>query len=303
MDYVVLDFTSDTRSTPEGEAAYLCALGSRLRTARARRGVSRQALARGSGVSERYIAQAEAGTANLSVLLLRRIARALGVPAAELVADRNVPPEMALLDETLSKLSPTRLAEVRTELARRFGGTSPLDRARRLALIGLRGAGKTTLGKALAEIWGVRFVELAREAEQEAGMSLADLFETAGQTGFRQYERRALERALSRSGPAVLAVGGGIVAEPATYARLLESCTTIWLRATPEEHMRRVVAQGDSRPMAGSKQAMEELRAILSSREPLYARADHVVDTSGRSLQETLDLLTTFLPFEPAKAE
>ena len=278
-------------SRPE-DATLLHAIGLRLRTLRARRGVTRRDLSVKSEVSERYLAQLESGSGNISVLLLQRVADALGISAAELVAEpveRSV--ERMKLDQFIATLPEARLSEVRDILQARFGNPSAFSRAERIALIGLRGAGKSTLGRMLAQRLGIGFVELDREVEREGRMELSDIFAVHGQEGFRRLERAALQRLVREGTPSVIATGGGIVADADTFGFLLDSCTTVWLRASPEEHMRRVQEQGDLRPMRDNRRAMDDLRAILASRESLYARADFTVDTSGRSVDESLTAL------------
>jgi XRE family aerobic/anaerobic benzoate catabolism transcriptional regulator len=271
--------------TGAGDADYLRRVGERVREARARRGMTRKLLARDSGVSERYIAQLESGQGNISILLLRQIARAMNLSAEELVRDGpEWPVELTLLVETLRRLNPVELGEARRALGNMFGGVAIQERGRRIALIGLRGAGKSTLGAKLARDMDVPFVELDREIERVAGASLSEIFDLYGQAAYRRYERRALETVLERHDRAVIAAGGSIVSEPATYNLLLTACYTIWLRAAPEEHMGRVVAQSDLRPMAGNDEAMADLRNILAGRAALYAKADAKVDTAGASV-------------------
>ncbi len=243
---------------PDGK--YLAAIGRRVRLIRARRGMTRRLLCQHSGVSERYIAQLEAGHGNVSVLVLRDIASGLGVEPVELLDDMAEQP-----------------------VARDPGAA----RRRRIALIGLRGAGKSTLGRMLAERRGLAFHELDREIERDAGMALGEMFELHGQAGYRRSERAALERLLADPRGAVIAAGGSIVAESGTYGLLLAHCFTVWVRASPEEHMSRVVGQGDLRPMRDNRQAMADLRAILDSREQLYARADAELDTAGKRVEES----------------
>ncbi|HYI84524.1 MAG TPA: helix-turn-helix transcriptional regulator, partial [Acetobacteraceae bacterium] len=272
------------------DEVFLRAVGERLRTLRARRGTTRRDLSRRSRVSERYIAQLEAGSGNISILLLRRIAGALGVSVEEVVAERpERTAERLLLEQVVAHLPEARLAEARDLLLRHFGRRQEArSRGRRIALIGLRGAGKSTLGQMLARRLAIGFVELDREVEREGRMELSDIFAVHGQEGYRRLEREALQLLVREGTPAVIAAGGGIAAEPATFEFLLDTCVTVWLRASPEEHMRRVVEQGDTRPMRDSKRAMDDLRAILASREALYAKADATVDTSGRTPDETL---------------
>jgi XRE family aerobic/anaerobic benzoate catabolism transcriptional regulator len=285
------------------ETTFLTALGERVRDARARRGMSRKGLAQDSGVSERYLAQLESGEGNASVLLLRQIAGALNLPLTELVREPNgESPELARTVQLLQRLSPAQLTLAREELLQRFGGGSRAQRRQRVALIGLRGAGKSTLGARMAKDLGVPFVELDREVERAAGTSLSEIFLLYGQTGYRRYERRALEKALEQHERCVIAAGGSIVSEPGTYDLLLSTCYTVWLKARPEEHMARVVAQGDMRPMAGTTQAMDDLRRILDARAALYGQADAVVDTAGRSLEQSLRELRKSIRIKEAAA-
>jgi len=274
-----------------GDAAFLQKLGERVREARARRGMTRRILARDSGVSERYLAQLETGHGNVSVLLLRQIGAALGIPLNDLLRDDdNLPVELTLIQQFLQRLPKQRLARIRAQLLRDFG-SPPADRGKRIALIGLRGAGKSTLGSALARKLDAPFVELDQEIERDAGISLSEIFLLYGQQGYRRYERRCLERVIESHERCVIATGGSIVSEPATYDFLLSTCYTVWLKAAPEEHMSRVVAQGDTRPMAGNAQAMEDLRRILDGRGMLYGQADATVDTAGQTVEQSLRAL------------
>ncbi len=273
--------------SPKGDAL-LPRLGDRVRETRARRGMTRKILARDSGVSERYLAQLESGQGNASVLVLSQIAQALNLPVADLLRDENDQSvELTLIQQLLKRLPAAKLAKVRAQLVRDYGSAYGA-RENRVALIGLRGAGKSTLGAALAKHLGGPFVELDHEVEAEAGTSLHEIFLLHGQAGYRRYERRALERTLEKNDRCVIATGGSIVSEPGTYDLLLSACLTVWLRAAPEEHMARVAAQGDYRPMAGNREAMDDLRRILAGREALYAQADVTIDTAGRTVEQSL---------------
>ena len=271
----------------EAPAAYLRRVGERVRLGRARRGMSRKVLSQASGVSERYLAELERGAGNASLLVLRQVADALGLEVAQLVSDQAEPPiDLALAVRQLERLSPADLTEARRLLAERFGNAGAAHG--RLALVGLRGAGKTTLGQRAAEALGVPFVELDREVERASGMELSEIFATHGQAMYRRVERQCLETVIARFDRVVIATGGSLVTDPATYDLLLSSCFVVWLSAAPQEHMARVLAQGDLRPMAEGPQAMDDLKAILESRTALYAKADAEVDTSGKSEAEAL---------------
>jgi XRE family aerobic/anaerobic benzoate catabolism transcriptional regulator len=281
----------DEATVIELDRAFLQRLGDRVREARARRGMTRKLLARDSGVSERYLAQLESGRGNVSVLLLRQIAQALNLPVNELVREENGQSvELTLIEQCLKRLPAAKLPAVREWLMHEFGARYG-NRENRIALVGLRGAGKSTLGGELARRLGVPFVELDREIEAEAGTSLHEIFLLHGQAGFRRYERRALERVLENNERCVIATGGSLVSEPGTFDLLRSTCLTVWLKAAPEEHMSRVVAQGDFRPMAGSAEAMADLKRILAAREPAYRKADAVVDTTGVDIPASLDAL------------
>jgi XRE family aerobic/anaerobic benzoate catabolism transcriptional regulator len=276
---------------------YLQSFGERVRAERARRGMSRKLLADHAGISERYITQLESGKGNVSILLLRQIAGALGIPLTRLVEEENPSPELMLVRQFVARLSREQLKDAYASLAAQFASQETVSRSQRVALVGLRGAGKTTLGKAIAEARGVPFYELDREVERLSGTSLGAILELYGQQAYRRYELQALQELLETQPKFVVAAGGGIVSEASTYELLLRNCITVWVRTSPEEHMARVIAQGDRRPMAGSQQAMSDLRRILDERTPLYARADLTIDTAGRTVKEsTRELLAALRP-------
>ena len=240
------------------ETAYLSLLGDRVRAWRSEHGMTRKGLAAASGVSERYLAQLEAGEGNISVLLLRKIARAMGVPVESLVRE-------------------------------------DAPREKSIALLGLRGAGKSTLGEKLAEALKLPFIELDRKVEKEAGAELGEVFAMYGQDAYRRFERRALERVLAQNERAVIATGGSLVTDAGTYKTLRERCLCVWLKASPEEHMARVIAQGDMRPFKGRSAALDEIRQLLADRDRLYSRADVTLDTSGKTLRASLSQLLSLV--------
>ena len=277
----------------EAKNPLLVALGDRVRNLRARRGLTRKAVAQSAEVSERHLANLEYGTGNASILVLQQVAGALQCSLAELVGDvTTTSPEWLLIRELLEGRSETDLRRARVAIGELLGtAASDPARSRRIALVGLRGAGKSTLGQMLADDLDVPFIELSREIEKFAGCSVREIHDLYGTNAYRRYERRALEETVQIYGEVVIATPGGIVSDPATFNELLAHCTTVWLQAAPEEHMGRVRAQGDTRPMAASKEAMEDLRRILQGRAAFYSKADLKVDTSGRDLAGSFELL------------
>jgi XRE family aerobic/anaerobic benzoate catabolism transcriptional regulator len=237
-----------------------------------------------SGISERYIAQLESGKGNVSIVLLRRVSNAIDSHLEDLIPTSELAPDWPVIRDLISKATPNQIAHAKEVLS---GASTRRQIAfAGIALIGLRGAGKSTLGKLLARKIGWDFVELNKEIEAQNGLSVAEIIALYGQGGFRRMEQAALGQLLARKELMVLATGGGIVSEPLTFDLILSSFYTIWLKAEPEEHMARVRRQGDLRPMADDRSAMHELRTILLSREPLYARASAVVDTAGLSVDD-----------------
>lgn len=280
---------SNRLSSGLSDEGYLSLLGRRVRAAREARALSRKQLAEYAEVSERYLAQLESGSGNASVLILRRLAGALRLPMTELMAEERSP-ERQVLDRLLDSLPEPALSQALLRLQREFGAEEAVRR-KRIALIGLRGAGKSTLGASLAKQLRRPFVELDREIELEAGMGLSEIFMLYGPQGYRGFERRCLERIIGTHNDIVLSVGGGVVSEAETFQLLLANSLTVWLRASPAEHMSRVMAQGDMRPMKGHAQAMEDLKNLLTSRELLYARADITISTSGQTVEKSLAAL------------
>ncbi len=284
----------DTPEVPdEAKNPFLVALGERARALRARRGMTRRALSLAADVSERHLANLEYGVGNVSILVLRQVAQSLQCSLAELLGDVTTSsPEWLLIRELLEQRDEDTLRRVRVAIGELLGtggdhGKGTSERSARIALVGLRGAGKTTLGAMLAEDLGFPFIELSRQIEQFAGCSISEIQNLYGQNAYRRYERRALEEAIQIYPEAVIATPGGIVSDPATFNQLLAHCTTVWLQADPEDHMKRVQAQGDTRPMAASREAMDDLRSILSGRAPFYSKAEFRLDTSAQPLQPT----------------
>lgn len=275
----------------------LTELGQRVRAWRARRGMTRKILASDSGLSERFLAQVESGQGNTSLTSLQAMADALHIQLVDLLQEQTeLSPAMARCTALLQLLNEEQLIEAANTLSKKFKLARSVGREKRIALIGLRGAGKSTLGKKLALARHVPFVELDREVEREAGASINEIFLLYGQAAYRRYEERALKRvAQEYLDGVVMTTGGSLVSERATYDALLSHFFTVWVKASPEEHMARVVAQGDLRPMQRtngqepSQEAMEDLRRILASRESLYARADAVVDTAHRSVAQSVN--------------
>ena len=288
--------------TKSADANPLKVLGDHVKQARARRGMTRRQLARDSSISERYLAVIESGHGNISVLVLRQLARALNMSIDLLLLEGPDPPvELVHSVEFLRRLSVDDLMRARQMLLHQFGGMDPAARHRRIALIGLRGAGKSTLGAALAQRLDIPFLELDRMIEQESGLTLNLIFDFRGQAGFRDLERQCLDNVLQRHPSFVLATGGSLVSEPATFERLLSSCFTVWVRTSPEEHMQRVMAQGDMRPMANNRDAMSDLKRILAERKVLYGKAEIQIDTTGRKFEDSLEMLIQALRDTPVR--
>lgn len=268
---------------------FLLALGERARSLRARRGMTRKAVANAAGVSERHLANLEYGEGNASILVLLQVADALQCSLTELIGDVTTSsPEWLLIRELLELRDETALRKARIAIGEALGtgGGTPIANSR-IALIGLRGAGKSTLGQLLAEDLDFPFVELSREIEKFAGCSISEIQALYGMSAYRRYERRALEEAIQIYPEAVISTPGGLVSDPATFNQLLSHCTTVWLQADAEDHMKRVSAQGDLRPMAASREAMEDLKSILSGRAAFYSKAQLKLDTSAQALEPT----------------
>jgi XRE family transcriptional regulator, aerobic/anaerobic benzoate catabolism transcriptional regulator len=276
----------------EDKNPFLVGLGERVRALRSRRGMTRRAVALAADVSERHLANLEYGIGNVSMLVLLQVAGALQCSLAELIGDMTTrSPEWLLLREMLEHRDEATLKMVRVVVGEMLGMGGANDakgvRSPRVALVGLRGAGKSTLGQRLAEDLGFPFVELSREIEKFAGCSVNEIQSLYGQNAYRRYERRALEEAIQIYPEAVIATPGGLVSDAATFNLLPAHCTTVWLQADPEDHMKRVAAQGDLRPMAASKEAMEDLKGILAGRAAFYSKAELRLDTSAQPLEAT----------------
>ncbi|MCX7255145.1 MAG: helix-turn-helix transcriptional regulator [Polaromonas sp.] len=287
--------SAPTASAPAADEKnpFLVALGERVKALRARRGMTRKAVSLAAGVSERHLANLEYGEGNASILVLQQVAHALHCTLAELIGDVTTStPEWLLIRELLDGRDDAALRRVRIAIGELLGtGGGNVGINPRVALVGLRGAGKSTLGAMLAEDLGFPFVELSREIEKFAGCSVSEIQALYGMNAYRRYERRALEEAIQIYPEVVIATPGGLVSDPATFNELLSHCTTVWLQADPEDHMKRVMAQGDLRPMAASRQAMEDLKGILAGRAAFYSKAQYKLDTSAQPLAQSFQAL------------
>ena len=286
----ITNFRGERLGAPDTAQATVDALiarvGERVRQARERKGIPRRVLSETSGVSPRYLAQLEAGEGNISIALLQRVALALDARIEWFITEDD---PWASDTHRVVELFRVARPDVRARVLDALTPGKPdAPRAGRVCLIGLRGAGKSTLGAMAGKALGVPFVELNRVIEETSGMPVDELMALYGQEGYRSLEAQAVDRVIATHDSVVLAVAGGIVAEPDTYRNLLGHFHTIWLRTSPDEHMTRVRAQGDERPMAGNPEAMAQLRSILTSRETLYARAEAQLDTSGKTVEASL---------------
>ena len=282
------DLAATATAADMGEAL-LARVGERVRAARERRGLSRRALSEKSAVSQRYLAQLEAGDGNISIALLHRVAQALDHRIEWLLGEEDPWQSEVLRASELFRVADSATRARVMELLQ--PGSAEALRARRLCLIGLRGAGKSTLGALLGQRRGVPFVELNRVIEEQSGMPINEVIAFFGQEGYRRLEAEALARVIATHDTVILAVAGGIVADPETFSRLMQHFHTVWVKASPEEHMTRVKAQGDLRPMAGNPEAMAQLQALLRARDTLYAQADVALDTAGKSAEQSLEEL------------
>ena len=279
----------DAASNGTDKHPFLVSLGERVRALRAARGMTRKALAQTAEISERHLANLEYGVGNASILVLIALSKALRCSLAEMLGDvTTTTPEWLLIRELLQGRDDAALRRVRVAIGELLGtGGQSSSRNARVALIGLRGAGKSTLGQMLSEDLGFPFVELSREIEKFAGCSISEIQGLYGMNAYRRYELRALEEAIQIYPEAIIATPGGLVSDPAAFNLLLSHCTTVWLQANPEDHMRRVQEQGDMRPMAASKEAMEDLKSILDGRAAFYSKAEYMINTSSQPLTET----------------
>lgn len=287
------DAEPSSEAGPEDRNPFLGVLGERVRSLRSSRGMTRKALAVAADISERHLANLEYGVGNASILVLLQLATALHCSLAELLGDITTSsPEWLLIREMLEQRDEATLRRVRVAVGEMLGtGGDNAAHSPRVALIGLRGAGKSTLGQKLAADLGFPFIELSREIEKFAGCSISEITALYGINAYRRYELRALEETIQIYSEAVIATPGGLVSDPSAFNLLLAHCTTVWLQANPEDHMKRVMAQGDLRPMAASKEAMEDLKSILNGRAPFYSKADLTLNTSAQALEPTFLLL------------
>lgn len=280
-------------STILHKTEFLTALGERVRGLRARRGLTRKTLAASAEVSERHLANLEYGTGNASILILQQVANSLQCSLSELIGDVTTSnPEWLMIREQLLDADEATLRRVRLCIGEILGSDRGAPRKQIIALVGLRGAGKSTLGQRLAEDLGLPFVELSRDIEKLASCSVNEIQALYGMNAYRRYERRALDALLQKQSACVVGTPGGMVSDAATFNLLLSSCTTVWLKAEPEDHMQRVTAQGDMRPMAASKEAMDDLRQILKVRAAFYSKSDITINTSAQDLESTFALLS-----------
>jgi XRE family transcriptional regulator, aerobic/anaerobic benzoate catabolism transcriptional regulator len=303
MSSTILHVNPDETGADELKNPFLVALGERVRSQRSRRGLTRKALAAAADVSERHLANLEYGVGNASILVLQQVAEALECPLAELHGDLTTSnPEWLMLRKLLEHADEVQLKHLRLNITTYLGAlgadstrANSQKRPQKIALIGLRGAGKSTLGKMLAQALGYPFFEMSTEIEKLAGTSVAEIQALYGVTAYRRYERRALDALIAQHAQCVIATPGGLVSDVSTFNTVLTHCTSVWLQAAPQDHLQRVQAQGDMRPMAASKEALDDLKSILAGRTTFYSKADFTLNTSAQSLEESFVLLQKML--------